>query len=80
MHTSARDVRERAARRLIERSPVSEAGYRLLMAVLAARGNTATALTVYEELHLIVRDELGVDPGPAARQLHHRLLHAPTDD
>jgi len=70
---------ERAARRLIERSPVSETGYRLLMEVLAARGDTATALAVYEELRRTVRAELGVDPGPAARQLHHRLLHAPTD-
>ncbi len=68
---------ERAARRLIERSPVSETGYLLLMEVLAARGDTATALAVYEGLRRTVRDELGVDPGPAARQLHQRLLQAP---
>jgi DNA-binding SARP family transcriptional activator len=49
------------------------------MEVLAARGDTATALAVYEQLRRTVRDELGVDPGPAARQLHHRLIHAPTD-
>jgi hypothetical protein len=30
-------------------------------------------------LRRAVRDELGVDPGPAARQLHHRLLHAPQE-
>jgi DNA-binding SARP family transcriptional activator len=49
------------------------------MEVLAARGDTATALAVYEQLRRIVRDELGVDPGPAAQQIHHRLLHATTD-
>jgi DNA-binding SARP family transcriptional activator len=70
---------ERAARRLVERAPLSEIGYRLLMEVLAARGDTATALAVYEQLRRIVRDELGVDPGPAAQQVHHRLLHATTD-
>jgi SARP family transcriptional regulator, regulator of embCAB operon len=67
---------ERAARRLIERSPVSETGYQLLMEILATRGDTAAALAVYEDLRRTVRDELGVDPGPAARQLHHRLLNA----
>src|SRR5207244_2379476 len=70
---------ERAARRLIERAPLSETGYRLLMEVLAARGDTAAALAVYEQLRRIVRDELGVDPGPAVRQLHYRLLHAASD-
>jgi DNA-binding SARP family transcriptional activator len=71
---------ERAARRLIERSPVSETGYQLLMEILATRGDTAAALAVYEDLRRTVRDELGVDPGPAARQLHHRLLNARTEN
>jgi DNA-binding SARP family transcriptional activator len=70
---------ERATRRLIERAPLSETGYRLLMEVLAARGDTAAALAVYEQLRRTVRDELGVDPGPAVRQVHHRLLHAASD-
>jgi SARP family transcriptional regulator, regulator of embCAB operon len=70
---------ERAARRLVEHAPLSETGYRLLMEALAARGDTAAALAVYEQLRRTVRDELGVDPGPAARQLHDRLLHAATD-
>jgi DNA-binding SARP family transcriptional activator len=70
---------ERAARQLIERAPLYETGYQLLMEVLAARGDTAAALAVYEQLRRTVRDELGVDPGPAVRQLYQRLLHATAD-
>ena len=70
---------ERSARRLIERAPLSEIGYRLLMQVLAERGDSAAALGVYEQLRRVLRDELGVDPGPDARRLHRRLLHATED-
>lgn len=65
---------ERSARRLIERAPLSETGYRLLMQVLAERGDTTAALATYEQLRRAVRDELGVDPGPAIRRLHRQLL------
>jgi DNA-binding SARP family transcriptional activator len=67
---------ERAARRLTQRAPLSEIGYRLLMEALARRGDTAAALAVYEQLRRAVRDELGVDPGPEVRSLHQRLLQA----
>jgi SARP family transcriptional regulator, regulator of embCAB operon len=70
---------ERAARRLVAQAPLSEIGYRLLMQVLAKRGDTAGALVVYEQLRHAVREELGVDPGPEVRLLHRRLLHATTD-
>jgi DNA-binding SARP family transcriptional activator len=67
---------ERAARRLIERAPLSEIGYRLLMQARAERGDTAMALAVYAQLRGVVREELGVEPGPEVRQLYHRLLAA----
>jgi DNA-binding SARP family transcriptional activator len=67
---------ERSARRLITRAPLSEIGYRLLMQALAERGDTAAALAVYDQLRRTVRDELGVDPGPAARRLYQQLLQA----
>jgi DNA-binding SARP family transcriptional activator len=70
---------ERSARRLIEWAPLSEIGYQLLMEALAARGDTAAALAVYEQLRRTVRDELGADPGPVARRLHRRLLQAADD-
>ena len=65
---------ERAARRLVEREPFRESGHRLLMRVLAERGNVADALRVYQSLAVLLRDELGVDPSPATKELHTSLL------
>ena len=65
---------ERAARRLLERNPLRETGYGLLMQALAARGNVAEALGVYERARSVLRDELGVPPGPAIHQIHATLL------
>jgi DNA-binding SARP family transcriptional activator len=67
---------ERAARRLLERNPLRETGYGLLMRALAARGNVAEALTVYERARTVLRDELGVPPGPAIHSVHAALLGA----
>lgn len=65
---------ERAGRALVEAAPFRESGYRLLMEALAAGGNVAEALRVYEELRLLLREELGVAPGADAQELHRRLL------
>jgi DNA-binding SARP family transcriptional activator len=65
---------ERASRELIERSPYRESGYQLLMEALAADGNPAEALRVYERLRQLLRDELGTSPAPELQQLHTRLL------
>jgi DNA-binding SARP family transcriptional activator len=65
---------ERTARRLVEREPFRESGHRLLMRALAEGGNVADALRVYECLATLLRDELGVDPGPATQDLHRSLL------
>lgn len=65
---------ERAGRALIEAAPFRESGYRLLMEALAARGNPAEALRVYDDLRVLLREELGVAPGAAAQDLHRRLL------
>ena len=56
---------ERAARVLIAALPFRESGHRYLMAALAARGNVAEALQVYDELRVLLRDELGTAPGAA---------------
>jgi DNA-binding SARP family transcriptional activator len=69
------DTAERAARRLVERAPYRETGYRALMEVLQARENSAEALRVYERLRTLLRDELGASPSPATQELHRRLLH-----
>jgi SARP family transcriptional regulator, regulator of embCAB operon len=65
---------ERAARRLVEHNPLRETGYRLLMQALAARGNVAEALHVYERARTVLRDELGIPPGPAIQEIHSALL------
>jgi tetratricopeptide (TPR) repeat protein len=65
---------ERAARELVSAAPLREAAHRLLMEALAARGERAQALAAYEQLRLLLRDELGTAPGAPIRALHERLL------
>ncbi len=67
-------VAERAARELVRAAPLREAGHRLLMEALAERGEVAEALAVYEQLRVLMRDELGMAPGEGVRALHERLL------
>lgn len=70
---------ERAARRLVEHSPLRESGYRLLMDTLSAQGNVAEAMRVYDRARNTLREELGLTPGPAIQEAHARLLgRAPT--
>jgi DNA-binding SARP family transcriptional activator len=68
------DTAERCARTLIERAPYRESGHRLLMEALAARGNTAEALLVYEALRRRLREELGAAPSAPTQELHRLLL------
>ena len=70
------DTAERSARALVASSPYRESGYRFLMEVLDRRGNTAEALTVYDELRRRLRDELGTSPGRVTQEVHRRLLGA----
>ncbi len=68
------DGAKRAARALIAAAPYRESGHRFLMLALAAEGNGAEALTVYERLRTILREELGTAPAPETQALHRRLL------
>jgi len=65
---------EAAARKLVARAPYRESGYRLLMETLAAAGNVAEALLVYDRLRCLLRDELGIAPAPELVSLHCRLV------
>jgi DNA-binding SARP family transcriptional activator/tetratricopeptide (TPR) repeat protein len=65
---------ERASRELIARSPYRETGYRFLMEALAAGGNVAEALRAYDDLRVLLRDELGAAPAGEVQALHQRLL------
>jgi len=64
----------RAGRQLTRLAPLRESGYRYLMQALAAQGNLAEALGVYGQLSEYLRDQLGVSPSPATRELYERLL------
>jgi SARP family transcriptional regulator, regulator of embCAB operon len=65
---------ERVARELVAAEPYRERAHGLLMEILAARGNTAEALLLYEALRERLRDELGATPAPALRALQERIL------
>jgi DNA-binding SARP family transcriptional activator len=65
---------EHPARRLVERAPFRESASCLLMEALAAQGNTAEALLVYDRLRTLLREELGTVPSPSAAGLHQRIL------
>ncbi len=71
---------ERAARSLLERAPLRETGYALLMHALAAQGNVAEAMGVYDRARTTLDTELGITPGRAIQEAHARLLgiSAPT--
>lgn len=64
----------RSGQALVELAPLRESGYRLLMQALAAEGNAAEALTVYDSLRVRLRDELGTAPDPATQDLYRVLL------
>jgi DNA-binding SARP family transcriptional activator/tetratricopeptide (TPR) repeat protein len=65
---------ESVSRALIARAPYRETGYRFLMEALAASGNVAEALRVYDGLRVFLRDELGAAPAAEVQELHKRLL------
>lgn len=65
---------ERAARALIAAEPYREPGYVLLMRTLAAQGNTAEGLLVFDRLRRLLRDQLGSSPSPETIAAHETLL------
>jgi DNA-binding SARP family transcriptional activator len=66
----------RAGRQLTRLAPLRESGYRYLMRALAAQDNLAEALHVYAQLRDCLRDQLGVSPSPATRDLYEQFLAA----
>ena len=69
---------EDCARQLIDLAPYRETGHRILMQALERRGNVAEALLAYDQLRVLLRDDLGVAPSPALQDFHRRLLGEPT--
>ncbi|HEY6886762.1 MAG TPA: AAA family ATPase, partial [Solirubrobacter sp.] len=65
---------ERAARTAIALAPFRESARAALISILIQRGNVAEAIRAYDELRVLLREELGTVPGPELVALHERLL------
>lgn len=59
--------------RLVASDPLHEEAHLVLMRVLARAGARHLALARYRQLEARLRDELGVEPGPAVRLLHDEI-------
>lgn len=55
-------------------APLHEPVQASLVVSLAAAGHQAEALSVFTTVRSRLADELGIDPGPALRAAHHRVL------
>jgi len=72
-----RDAVEEAAvlaERLVADDPLRERGHELVILATARAGRRSEALAAYERLRVVLREELGIDPGLEAQELHLRVL------
>ena len=68
-------------RGLTAAEPLRERGWALLMQALASTGDTAGALAAYAGARSALSTQLGIEPGPVLRRLHHTILNAqPIDE
>jgi DNA-binding SARP family transcriptional activator len=63
-------------RATVARHPLREASWQRLITALAAVGRNAEALDCYNEIRMMLRGQLGVDPSVELRELYQRLLAA----
>ena len=59
---------------LVDRHPLRERGWELLITALYRSGRQADALAAYQRLRRILADELGIEPSAPLRELEHRVL------
>ncbi|MFV1962745.1 MAG: BTAD domain-containing putative transcriptional regulator, partial [Acidimicrobiia bacterium] len=61
-------------RELVERHPLRERLHEVLMLALYRSGRQADALRQFRSARRILGEELGIEPGPALRELEERIL------
>jgi DNA-binding SARP family transcriptional activator len=59
---------------LVAEHPLRESLYALLMTALARSGRKADALAAFHAARRVLRDELGVEPGAALREVERKVL------
>jgi pentatricopeptide repeat protein len=70
---------ERSARAVTELSPFRESAYAVLMDALERQGNPAEALRVFERVRVLLREEMGIAPGPLLQARYRHLLQLGDD-
>jgi DNA-binding SARP family transcriptional activator len=63
-------------RSLVTAHPWRERFHAQLMTALYQSSRQADALAAYQRAHQVLRDELGIEPGPELRRLHQQVLAA----
>ncbi|MFL6145455.1 MAG: BTAD domain-containing putative transcriptional regulator [Labedaea sp.] len=63
-------------RRLVQDSPLREQRWALLISALDRCGRRADALDAYQRARRLLREELGLEPGPQLRQAQRTILAA----
>jgi DNA-binding SARP family transcriptional activator len=54
--------------------PLRERFHEQLMIACSRAGRVADALAAYQRARQVLRDELGIEPGPSLQELHHQVL------
>ena len=70
------DLALKLAREAVAVDPFRETGHQRLMRMLRDQGNRVEALTAYERLRVLLRDELGVSPSAETEGIYLALLKA----
>ncbi|MEU8258408.1 AfsR/SARP family transcriptional regulator [Micromonospora inaquosa] len=64
---------------LVAKHPMHENFYALLMVAYYRSGRAGNALEAFRQIRAVLRDELGVEPGPRLQRLHQAILAGALD-